>query len=589
MAARTHLRRLGGLGARLRRSWRARCPAWPRARAPCPNRARRCWPPSRPPTKRAAASSACSSSPTCGATRTRASARTPRARAAPPASRCATPRRSAGSSPRCWRSSPNGWPRWSRPSPAWRLYAHFFDNIHRGRAHTLPADQEALLAGAGLMARGAGQVFNAFDNADLQLGEVTDEEGRRVTLTKARHQKFMKSPDRRVRQESYEMFLDAYGAMQNTLAANLDANVKNHVFFAQARRHEGTLEAALHPDGVPPAVFHALVETVGAHTGRHAPLHGAEEARAAAGPAARARPGGAAVRRRRIQLRATTTPARCCCEAFAPLGADVRRRRCAAASSGGWIDVHENAGKRSGGYSSGSYDTAPYILLNWSGQLGDTFTLAHELGHSLHTWLASRHQPYVYGDYPDLHGRGGLDLQRAADDGPPAAHDHRPAPAALPAGLPPVADQQHGLPADDVRRVRAAHPPAGRTGRNPDGRVAERPLPGAAGQVLGPRSGVRPRPAARSPGAASRTSSTTSTSTSTPRRTRRPWPCRARCWRGGADDREQYLDILRSGCSRYPVETVRLGGVDLASPGPMQDVITLFGELVDQVESLLES
>ena len=117
--------------------------------------------------------------------------------------------------------------------PGLRPYEHFFANIQRGREHTLPAEQEALLAGAGLVTRGAGQVFNAFDNADLKLGEVADEAGRRVTLTKARHQKFMKSADRRVRREAFEMFLDAYGGVKNTLAANLDANVKNHVFMAR--------------------------------------------------------------------------------------------------------------------------------------------------------------------------------------------------------------------------------------------------------------------------------------------------------------------------------------------------------------------
>ncbi len=143
------------------------------------------------------------------------------------------------------------------------LYAHFFDNIQRERAHTLPAEHEALLAGAGLMSRGAGQVFNAFDNADLALGEITDEDGNTVALTKASYYKFQKSTDRRVRQESYEQFLDTYGAMKNTLAANMDANVKNHVFFAQARNHESTLEASLHPDGVPPEVFHSLIKTVG--------------------------------------------------------------------------------------------------------------------------------------------------------------------------------------------------------------------------------------------------------------------------------------------------------------------------------------
>ncbi|MBK7189618.1 MAG: hypothetical protein IPH86_13260 [bacterium] len=179
--------------------------------------------------------------------------------------------------------------------------------------------------------------------------------------------------------------------MQNTLAANLDANVKNHVFFAQARRHEGTLEAALHPDGVPPSVFHALVESVSAHT---AVMHRYT-----------------ALKKRVLKL----DPLReydlsaplfadgefsfeyddACTmllDAFAPLGPTtwrlVRRHRARLDRS------HENAGKRSGGYSSGSYDTAPHPA-ELERAAGRHLHLAHELGHSLHNWLAARHQPYV--------------------------------------------------------------------------------------------------------------------------------------------------------------------------------------------------
>ncbi|MBM4130122.1 oligoendopeptidase F [bacterium] len=465
-------------------------------------------------------------------------------------------------------------------------YAHFFDNIHRGRAHTLPAEQEALLAGAGLMARGAGQVFNAFDNADLRLGEVVDEQGRRVTLTKARHQKFMKSTDRRLRRESYEIFLDAYGAMQNTLAANLDANIKNHVFYAQARRHPGALEAALHPDCVAPSVFHALVESVGAHAEVIHRYTSLKKRVLGLDPL------------REHDLAAPLFPDgefsfdydEACAmglEALAPLGpeyvATVR-----GGIEGGWIDVHENAGKRSGGYSSGSYDTPPFILLNWSDQLGDTFTLAHELGHSLHTWLAARHQPYVYGDYPIF------TAEVASTFNELLTMDHLLRTTTDPRRRLYLLDYQLSQINNTVfRQMWCAEFELRIHQAGEQGETLTAPWLNALYLELlrkywGPEVEFDP---ARSPLTWSRIphffynfyvyqyATAYSAAVALSRKVQD----------GGVAEREQYLDILRSGCSRYPVETVRLGGVDLASPGPMRDVIVLFGRLVDQVESLLES
>lgn len=469
--------------------------------------------------------------------------------------------------------------------PGLRPFEHFFANIQRGREHTLPAEQEALLAGVGLITRGAGQVFNAFDNADLKLGEVADETGRRVTLTKARHQKFMKSADRRVRREAYEMFLDAYGGAKNTLAANLDANVKNHVFVAQARRYESTLEAALNPDAIPPAVFHALIESVRAQ----APVIHRYTA----------------LKKRILGLEPLheydlTAPlfadgeftfayddsCRMLLEAFAPLGRDyVETVR--GGFDGGWIDVHENAGKRSGGYSSGSYDTAPYILLNWSDQLGDTFTLAHELGHSLHTWLASRHQPYVYGDYPIF------TAEVASTFNELLTMDHL---------LRTMDDPRRRLYLLDYHLSQINNTVFRQTMfAEFELRIHER---GEQGGTLtaeslnalyldllkaywGPDVVFDP---ARSPLTWSRIphffynfyvyqyATAYSAAVALSRRV----------LGGGEREREQYLDILRSGSSRYPVDTIKLGGVDLTSPEPMRDVITLFGELVDQVEALVE-
>ncbi|MFO7607892.1 MAG: oligoendopeptidase F [Candidatus Krumholzibacteriia bacterium] len=470
--------------------------------------------------------------------------------------------------------------------PGLALYAHFFADIQRARAHTLPAAQEALLAAAGLMARGAGQVFGAFDNADLEFPSITGADGQPVALTKARYQKLMKSRDRRVRQDAYRAFMDAYGGMKNTLAANMDANVKNHLFFAQARRHAGTLEAALHPDAVPPAVFHALVETVSAHTATIHRYTALKKRVLGLDPlrehdlAVPLFPGG--------EFEFDYDEAcRVMLEAFRPLGEDYVAT-VKGGIEGGWIDVHENAGKRGGGYSNGVYDTPPFILLNWSDQLGDSFTLAHELGHSMHTYLAAKHQPYVYGDYPIF------TAEVASTFNELLLMDHL---------LKQGTDRQRLLYLLDYHLSQINNTVFRQTMfAEFEHRIH---LQGEAGETLTAESlgALYDELLARYWGP---------DVTFDPERSPLTWSriphffynfyvyqyatayaaavaLSRRVLAGGEAEREQYLDILRSGSSRYPVQTIALGGVDVTSSRPLEDVVALFGELVDRVESLLDS
>ena len=469
--------------------------------------------------------------------------------------------------------------------PGLELYEHFIHNIQRARAHTLPAEQEALLAGAGLMARGAAQIFNAFDNADLDLGQVEDENGEMVALTKGLYYKLMKGTNRKVRKESYETFLGSYGKLKNTLAANMDANVKNHVFFARTRGHEGTLEASLHPDGVPPQVFHSLIETVSDNIDT---LHRYT-----------------ALKKRVLKLDELheydlSVPLfpdgefkfnydEACdvvMQAFAPLGTDYLKE-VEKGINGGWIDVHETTGKRSGGYSNGVYDTQPYILLNWADQLGDTFTFAHELGHSMHSWLAVKNQPFVYGSYPIFTAEVAstfnelllMDhLIKSSDDRSRKLFllDHHLA------QINNTVFRQTMFAEFEYRMHRM-------------GESGETLTADALGELYqeilvkywGPKAVFN---AELSPLTWSRIphffynyyvyqyATAYSAAVALSRKV----------LTGNENDREQYLDILRSGCSRYPVQTVGLGGVDMASSGPMENVVALFASLMDQVEGLLE-
>jgi oligoendopeptidase F len=469
--------------------------------------------------------------------------------------------------------------------PGLELYDHFFHNIHRARAHTLTADKEALLAGAGLMSRGASQVFNAFDNADLLFESVEDEDGETVALTKARYYKFLKSPNRRLREESHVNFMDAYGALKNTLAANMDANVKNHVFFAGARNHEDTLDAALHPDGVPTEVFHSLIDTVSGNIDTIHRYTALKKKVLKLDPL------------REFDLAAPLFPGgefefsydKACAmllDAFAPLGEDYVAT-VKGGIGGGWIDVHENAGKRSGGYSNGVYDTPPYILLNWAEQLGDTFTLAHELGHSMHSWLSVHNQPFVYGDYPIFTAEVAstfnellvMDHLLKTDDDPQrklylldyhlsqinntvfrqtmfAEFEYR---------IHKLGEEGQTLTADSL------------------GELYQELLVKYWGPAVAFDEDRSPLTWCRIPHFfynyyvyqyATAYSAAVALS--------------RKVLAGGENDREQYLDILRSGCSRYPVDTIKLGGVDMTTSKPMEDVIALFGSLIDQTEELLD-
>ena len=470
--------------------------------------------------------------------------------------------------------------------PRLEIYRHFFDNIQRSRAHTLPAEQEALLASAGLMARGASQVFNAYDNADLKLGAIVDENGEEVVLTKARYYRFIKSADRRVRREAFETFLDGYGAMRNTLAANMDANVKNHVFFAQARRHRNTLEASLHPDAVPPEVYHALLDAIEAN---RPVIHRYTELK-------RKVLGLDPLREYDLAVPLFTegefhfTYDEACpvlLEAFAPLGEEyVETVRGGLAD--GWVDVHESAGKRGGGYSNGVYDTPPYILMNWSDQLGDTFTLAHELGHSMHSWLTVHNQPYVYGDYPIFTAEVASTFNELLlmDHLLKRSDDRARTLYLLDYHLSQINNTvfRQAMFAEFELRMHQL----GEDGRTLTAESLNGLYMDILKQAWGPGVEFDPQ---RSPLTWMRVphfyynyyvyqyATAYSAAVALSRRV----------LLGGEREREQYLDVLRSGCSRYPVATVMLGGVDLATPGPMQDVFDLFGSLIDQVEDLLPS
>ena len=281
--------------------------------------------------------------------------------------------------------------------PGLKLYQHYLDEILRMKEHILPAEQEQLLAKAGELAQAPDTIFGMLNNADIKFPIIKNEEDEEVELTKGRYIQFMESSNRRVRQEAFNALYNTYKGLKNTYAATLNANVKKNIFFANVRKYPSALEASLFEDNVSAEVYNQLISTIHKNIDL---MHRY-----------------VAIRKKLLgltelhmydlytpivketKIKVTYEKAKQqVLEGLAPLGEEYGALLQKAYTSR-WIDVYENEGKTSGAYSWGSYGTSPYILLNYQDNVNDMFTLAHELGHSLHSYYSHENQPYVYSSY----------------------------------------------------------------------------------------------------------------------------------------------------------------------------------------------
>lgn len=276
-------------------------------------------------------------------------------------------------------------------------YRHRIEDILRSREHVLPGEQEQLLAMSGEMARGPYQIFSMFNNADIRFPVIKDENGNDVEITKGRYSQLMESQDRRVRQDTYQAFYGTYRQWTNTLAATLSASVKSTIFYARARNYPSALAAALHSENIPTAVYDNVVDTINAHLPT---LHRYMALRKRVLDVDELRPWDLSVPLvKDLKFEVPYLKAReVITEALHPLGKDYLQAL-RSGLQGGWIDVYENRGKRSGAYSWSAFGAHPFILMNYNNTLRNVFTLAHELGHALHSYYTHRTQPYHYADY----------------------------------------------------------------------------------------------------------------------------------------------------------------------------------------------
>lgn len=282
--------------------------------------------------------------------------------------------------------------------PRLENYRHRLEQITQKRPHTLPANEEKIIADAGDAMGTSANTFNVLTNSDMEYGYVQAEDGEMVQLSDGLYSLLIQSQDRNIRKNAFDVMYASYGQFENSLASTLSGEVKAHNFNARVHKYNSAREASLSENGVPTAVYDTLIKEVNSHLDL---LHRY-----------------VALRKKILGLKdlkmydmyvpLTGEPvlsynfneakeeAR---KALAPLGKDYLNH-VDYIFNNRVIDVVESQNKVTGAYSGGAYDTDPYELLNWEDNLDSLYTLVHETGHSVHSWYTRNTQPYVYSDYP---------------------------------------------------------------------------------------------------------------------------------------------------------------------------------------------
>ncbi|MCF6136857.1 oligoendopeptidase F [Pseudalkalibacillus berkeleyi] len=278
-----------------------------------------------------------------------------------------------------------------------KLYEHFLDEINRSRPHVLSNKEEALLAGVSEVTNSSSNTFGMLNNADMKFPSVKDENGEEVEITHGRYIRFLESDDQEVRKNAFKAMYGTYDKFKNTFASTLSGTVKKDNFNARVRSYDSARQAALDSNNIPEQVYDNLVKTV--NDNLHL-LH----------------------RYVRLRKKALGLDELHMYDLYTPIVKDVKMeipfdeakelvvkslepmgdKYVNIVKEGyekRWIDVQENVGKRSGAYSSGAYGTMPYILMNWQDNVNNLFTLTHEIGHSVHSYYTRETQPYPYANY----------------------------------------------------------------------------------------------------------------------------------------------------------------------------------------------
>lgn len=282
-------------------------------------------------------------------------------------------------------------------TPELKLYKKDIDDIMRQKDHILSAREESILAQMGEVGSSPQKIFSMLNNADLKFPTIKDEEGKDVEITHGNFIPLMESKDRDVRKRAFEALYSTYKGFKNTFAASLNGDLKKNIFNANVRNYNSSREASLDSNNVPVTVYDNLINSI--HNNLDSMYKYMEIRKRALGL-------------EELHMYDLYTPivkdvdfnipfddgVELVKNALTVLG-DEYMKVVEEGFSSRWVDIYENRGKRSGAYSGGSYDSKPFILLNYHNTLDNVFTTAHELGHSIHSYFTRKNQPFVYGNY----------------------------------------------------------------------------------------------------------------------------------------------------------------------------------------------
>jgi len=463
-------------------------------------------------------------------------------------------------------------------------YRYALEKLLRYRPHILSQKEERLLAMQGEVSGTARKVFDQLHDADMKFGTLKDENGRETELTNGSFRVFLDSSKRSLRKKASEQFYAAYGAHENSLAATLSSSVLQDVYQARVRNHPSALEGALFSDDVPVSVYTNLIDTVHNHLGT---VHRYLDVRRKA------------LKVKELHFYDTYVPivemprpkypyqkaADTIVEAFKPLGTPYCKAL-KAGLDGRWVDRYENQGKRSGAFSAGGYVGPPYMLMNYQAEGMDSmFTLAHEAGHSMHTYYSARNQPYQYYGYTIFVAEvastfNEMLLFRHLFD----KAKNKTMRAFL------INKQIDDLRATIVRQTMFAEyekiiHEAAEAGEPLTLERLKHDYRGLLEAYFGPKfviDDILELESLRIPHFYSAfyvykyaTGMSAAIALS------------KMVLKGGAKERDRYLNFLKSGGSKFPLELLRDAGVDMSKPEPVDVAMQHFAGLVDELESLI--